>query len=76
MIFIKAATRELNPTLPQSVIDDAIAEDPVSARSEWGGEFRADISSFLSEEEITNATRAAGVIDQENIELVQNGVFD
>lgn len=57
VLVVKAATRELNPTLDQSVIDDAMQEDPESARTEWMAEFRADISSFLSEDELRRATR-------------------
>ena len=37
----------MNPTLPQSIIDEAIAEDPASARAEYFGEFRDDVETFL-----------------------------
>jgi len=40
-------SKVMNSTLPQSVIDDAMAEDMASARAEFGGEFRADISNFI-----------------------------
>ena len=32
----KAPTRAMNPTVPQRVIDDAMAEDEASARAEYG----------------------------------------
>lgn len=37
----------MNPTLPQSVVDDAIAEDYQAAKSEYLGEFRDDVVIFL-----------------------------
>ncbi len=43
----QADTRTMNPTVPQSVIDDAYARDPVSAAAEYGAQFRSDVSGFL-----------------------------
>ncbi len=43
----KADTRTMNPTVPQSVIDDAYERDPASAAAEYGAEFRSDVSGFL-----------------------------
>jgi hypothetical protein len=40
-------SRTMNPTLPQSIVDAAHEEDPQSARSEYGGEFRDDVCEFL-----------------------------
>lgn len=42
----------MNPTLPQNIIDDAMAEDLQAAKSEYLGEFRDDIASFLPREVI------------------------
>jgi hypothetical protein len=53
--FVKAATRQLNETIPQSVVDAAVADDPAAARSEWLGEFRDDLSSFVDSAIIENA---------------------
>jgi hypothetical protein len=44
----KAATRTMNPTVPQSVIDAAMALDPASAAAEYMAEFRSDIENFLT----------------------------
>ncbi len=46
----KAASSVMNPSLNQKAIAAAFARDPVSARSEFGGEFRDDLSGFLSQE--------------------------
>jgi hypothetical protein len=44
----KAPTRTMNATVPQSVIDRAIARDPNFARGEYLAEFRDDLESFIS----------------------------
>ncbi len=46
----KAATRVMNPTVPQRVIDEAMERDPASAAAEYGAEFRTDVDSFVSRE--------------------------
>ena len=52
VLVIKAPTRVLNPLIAQSVIDEAMAEDPAAASAEWMAEFRDDISAFVSREAI------------------------
>lgn len=37
----------MNPTLPQSVVDEAVADDLQAAKSEYLGEFRDDVGEFL-----------------------------
>jgi hypothetical protein len=48
----KAATRTMNPTVGQQVIDTASEQDPASAAAEWLAEFRSDIESFISREAV------------------------
>jgi len=48
----KASTREMNPGVPQSFIDEQYADDPASAAAEYGGEFRTDVEAFLSREAV------------------------
>jgi hypothetical protein len=43
----KAPTRVMNPSVPQKIIDDAMERDPAAASSEYGAEFRNDISGFV-----------------------------
>lgn len=45
-------TRTMNPTVPQSFIDEQIERDPISAASEFGASFRSDIEAFLPREDI------------------------
>jgi hypothetical protein len=46
----RAATRTMNPTVPQQVVDDAIARDPDYAEAEFLAQFRSDIENFISRE--------------------------
>jgi hypothetical protein len=55
VLYIKAATRTLNPTIDQSIIDKAMAEDAAAAGAEWLGNFRTDVSGWLSLETIEAA---------------------
>jgi hypothetical protein len=40
----------MNPTVPQSFIDQAYSEDEAHASAEFGAEFRKDIESFINRE--------------------------
>jgi hypothetical protein len=68
----KSDTRRMNPSVPQSVIDQALERDPASASAEYGAEFRADISQFVSREainvcishQVLERSRVPGVIYQ------------
>jgi hypothetical protein len=51
----KADTRAMNPTVPQSVIDDATEADPASAAAEYGAEFRTDVETFVAREVVQAA---------------------
>jgi hypothetical protein len=53
----QADTRAMNPTVPQSLIDKAYADDPVAAAAEYGAQFRSDIEAFLQQEWIDGAVR-------------------
>lgn len=46
----RASTREMNPTVRQSVIDRAVERDASSASAEYGAEFRSDIEAFVTRE--------------------------
>ena len=56
----QAATRVMNPTVRQSVIDDAMERDPASAAAEYLAQFRSDIESFVPREAV-EACVAQGV---------------
>ncbi|HEY8098231.1 MAG TPA: hypothetical protein VIE65_19395, partial [Methylobacter sp.] len=50
IVFVKGSTRFFNPTIDQKIIDRAIERDPCAARTEWLGEFRDDVESFINRE--------------------------
>jgi hypothetical protein len=66
----QAPTREMNPTVPQSVIDQAAERDPASAAAEYGAQFRSDIESYISREAVT-ACIAHGIRERAPIAGVQ-----
>jgi hypothetical protein len=47
---VRAPSITLNPTLDQSVVDQAFADDPALAAAEWMAEFRTDIEGFVDYE--------------------------
>ena len=61
IVVARAASRAMNPTLSQRVVDRAYERDPLSARAEYDAEFRNDISGYADASLIENAV-ARGVI--------------
>ena len=62
ILVARAASREMNPTLPQADIDREMARDLASGLAEYGAEFRTDISAFVSQEVIDGCI-ARGVFE-------------
>jgi hypothetical protein len=58
----QAATRMMNPTVPQDFIDAEFERDPASANAEYGAEFRSDVQEFVSIE-VLEACTADGVFE-------------
>jgi hypothetical protein len=52
----QAATRDMHPDLDIATVDDALEDDPEAAQSEWGGSFRADLESFISQAAVDAVT--------------------
>jgi hypothetical protein len=55
VLVVAGDSRTFNPTLSAEVISSAIAADSEAALSEWQGEFRRDLSSFLADDVIEQA---------------------
>jgi hypothetical protein len=51
----QAATRVMNPTVPQAFVDDQYERDPSGAEAEYGATFRSDVESFVSREVVDAA---------------------
>jgi hypothetical protein len=60
ILVANGPTRTFNPTVKQSIIDRAYEDDAAVAASEWGGQFRSDLESYVSPE-IVDACTARGV---------------
>lgn len=61
-LVAQAPSRTMNPTLRQSVIDDAFKEDPARAAAEYMAEFRTDIASLIAPQLLEDAIRAKPMI--------------
>ena len=48
VLVAQGASRDFNPSLPQSVVDRALERDRAAASAEYLAEFRSDIESFVS----------------------------
>ena len=72
----RATSREMNPTLPQSVVVAAMERDPASASAEYMAEFRSDIEAFVSREAV-EACVSPGVLERPYVEgLSYRGFVD
>jgi len=56
ILVAQAASRTMNPTLPQRVVDRAMARDEASAKAEFMGLFRSEIEGFVTREVIDACT--------------------
>ena len=59
----QAATRHMNATVPQRVIDEAMDADPARANAEYMAQFRSDVEAFISRE-IVQACVSVGVYER------------
>ena len=51
----RADTRTMNPTIDELAVKRAYDQDPLSAASEYGADFRSDVSTFLEEQWVTDS---------------------
>jgi hypothetical protein len=56
VLFWKAATRVMNPAVPQRIIDEAYADDAAMAAADYGAEFRSDVETYISREVLEACT--------------------
>jgi hypothetical protein len=55
VLFWKAPTKLMNPSVPQRIIDEAYADDPEAAGAEYGAEFRAGMANFIDRKVVEDA---------------------
>jgi hypothetical protein len=53
-LVVRGSTLALNPTFDRATIDAAFADDPISAATEYGGEWRSDAEALLTEAAIAS----------------------
>lgn len=70
----QAATREMNPSVPQSLIDEAISRDPAAARAEYLAQFRDDVAQLLPRD-IVDGTVIPGLRERGPVPGVQYVAF-
>lgn len=58
VLVVQGGTADFNPTINQTIIDDALEDDPEGARAEWLGEFRSDIAGFVDRQVVEALTRS------------------
>jgi hypothetical protein len=73
-LVAKGASRDLNPTLPQSVVDRALDLDEAVARAEYLGQFRSDLEAFVSREAV-EACVSSGVRERPPVVDVSYAAF-
>ena len=56
-LVVRAASRVMNSTLPQDVIDDALREDYEKAAAEYLAQWRSDLKAFLDQAKVNEALR-------------------
>ena len=62
ILVAQAASREMNSTLPQSVVDRALTRDYAAASAEYLAQFRNDVAAFVSFEVVD------GCVDSDAVE--------
>lgn len=70
----QAATRVMNPSVPQSFIDAEYDRDPSSAAAEFGATFRTDLEAFISRE-VVEACIAPGVHERAPVPGIKYSAF-
>jgi hypothetical protein len=48
ILVVHGASRDFNASLPQAVVDRALARNPIAARAEYLAEFRSDLEGYVS----------------------------
>ena len=63
ILVAQGATRDLNPDLPQSIIDRAMDRDAAAASAEYLAQFRTDVEAFITREAVEACT-SPGVFER------------
>lgn len=67
ILVLQGKSRDLNPTLPQAVVDRALERDPASAAAEYLAQFRTDLEAFVARD-VVEAAVDPGIFERTPIE--------
>jgi hypothetical protein len=70
----QAATRDMNATVPQRVIDEATESEPARAQAEYGAVFRSDVEAFINRE-VVQACISTGTYERAPLSSVSYKAF-
>jgi hypothetical protein len=70
----QAATRDMNPTVPQTYIDQHLEEDQARASAEYLAQFRTDVEGFVTREAV-QACVSQGVYERAPLGSVSYSAF-
>src|SRR4051794_32416130 len=70
----QAATRVMNPSVPQSFIDAGLQRGPSSASGDYLAKFRSDIEVFIAREEV-DAYISQGAYERGRVEGISYSAF-
>jgi hypothetical protein len=71
VLFWRAPTRIMNPTISQELIDSEMQKDRSAAESEWMASWRSDIEGFLDPELVKAAAVLPGTLGYQNYTVYQ-----
>jgi hypothetical protein len=71
VLFWRAPTRIMNPTISQELIDSEMQKDRSAAESEWMASWRSDIEGFLDPELVKTAAVLPGTLGYQNYTVYQ-----
>jgi hypothetical protein len=70
----QAATREMNVTYPQRVIDEMMADNPAKAQAEFLARFRSDVEAFINRE-VVSACISVGTYERPPLSSISYKAF-
>jgi hypothetical protein len=70
----QAATRTMNPSVPQAFIDQHLADDPARAQAEYLAQFRTDLEAFVIREAVEGCV-STGVFERAPLRDVAYAAF-
>src|SRR5712671_6329959 len=75
ILVAHGATRTLNPSLPQRVVDRALEKDRTRATAEYLAEFRTDVEGFVALEVVESCVILQGGAGAPLVPLSQSILF-